>query len=158
MGSGKSTLGKVLAESMNYSFADTDQLIEEREKKSVDEIFDQQGEAYFRQCEKEVLALTIEMENCVISTGGGLPCQAGNMDSMLTYGVTVYLEWPVIPLLENVIQLENRPLLADANLITIRNLLQQRIPEYEKASITLNCSGDLEVDIKAIQKLGRYLG
>jgi shikimate kinase (EC 2.7.1.71) len=72
MCSGKSTVGKLLADKLGYTFWDIDQLIEEREGKSIEEIFKDKGEEYFRSLEMKVLEEFLEKEKVVVSTGGGL--------------------------------------------------------------------------------------
>jgi shikimate kinase len=72
MCSGKSTVGKLLADKLGYTFWDIDQVIEEREGKSIEEIFRDEGEEYFRSLERSVLEEFLEKERVVVSTGGGL--------------------------------------------------------------------------------------
>lgn len=79
MGSGKSTIGKLLADELGFEFIDTDNLIEEREGRIVAEIFARDGEKYFRQIETEILRETFNKENCVISCGGGAPTMPANL-------------------------------------------------------------------------------
>jgi len=116
MASGKSTIGKILAKKLNYTFIDLDDYIEEKENLTVPEIFKQKGEIYFRKLEtnylKELLSLS---NNVVLSLGGGTPCYSNNMDSILqTENVTsIYLKASI----ENLVnKLENekakRPLVA----------------------------------------------
>ena len=116
MASGKSTIGKILAKNLNYTFIDLDNYIVEKENLTVPEIFKQKGEIYFRKLEtnylKELLSLS---NNVVLSLGGGTPCYSNNMDSILqTENVTsIYLKASI----ENLVsKLENkkakRPLVA----------------------------------------------
>lgn len=72
MGSGKSTIGKLLADEMNFEFVDSDSLIEEREGKLIAEIFAHEGEEHFRQIESHILMEAMHKEKCVISCGGGI--------------------------------------------------------------------------------------
>ena len=72
MGSGKSTIGKLLADEMNFEFVDSDSLIEEREGKLIAEIFAHHGEEHFRRIESQVLMELIRRERCVIACGGGV--------------------------------------------------------------------------------------
>ena len=71
MGSGKSTLGKILAKKIGYNFVDTDKLIEEKEKKSINKIFEEDGENYFRQQEEKITLDILKNSNTVVSLGGG---------------------------------------------------------------------------------------
>lgn len=92
MGSGKSTASKKLAVSMNRQFIDLDKMIEEAAGKTIPEIFETEGEDYFRVLEAKVLRNTGSLKNSIISTGGGTPCHGDNMDYMLGNGLTVYLK------------------------------------------------------------------
>ena len=75
MGSGKSTIGKLLAERVNYNFIDLDDEIEKLENKKVSQIFDENGVIYFRKLENEVLKALLKPEkNIILSLGGGTPC------------------------------------------------------------------------------------
>src|SRR5436853_6290275 len=89
MGSGKTFLGKQLAQLLNYEFIDLDEWIEQREKKSIAEIFSEDGEEYFRKKESQQLKLLAEKNNAVIATGGGTPCFHDNMKWMNDHGFTI---------------------------------------------------------------------
>ena len=91
MGSGKSFLGKLWGEKYSIPFYDLDTLIEEEERKTVEQIFEVFGEDYFREREAAVLRNTDRFENCIIACGGGAPCFFDNMQWMNKNGVTVFL-------------------------------------------------------------------
>jgi shikimate kinase len=115
MGVGKTSLGKKLANMLNYQFIDTDHLIEEREKKSIRDIFALHGEEYFRKLEAEVVD-QLPKTNSVIATGGGLPCYQNNMHKLNAIGYTVYLHRPVKELASRLRQGRiKRPLIAELN-------------------------------------------
>jgi len=138
MGSGKSTYGERLSKAMKHSFVDLDKLIEERVGKTIAEIFEQEGEEAFRKLETEALHSTAEMQDTVISTGGGTACFNDNMSWMNDNGVTVYLR-----LFESIIQkrleraVEERPLLAgmddDERHTFIHETLTERSMHYSQA-------------------------
>jgi shikimate kinase len=92
MGAGKTTVGKELARIMNLSFIDLDHYIEARYHKTVRQLFEEKGEAVFRDIECKLLRETGMIENVVISTGGGAPCFFDNMSYMNQTGTTVYLK------------------------------------------------------------------
>lgn len=91
MGCGKSTLGRRLSKHMNLQFVDMDDYIEERNCKTVPQIFAEEGEAEFRKKERKALEELAEFTNVVIATGGGAPCFFDNIDLMNKTGKTVYL-------------------------------------------------------------------
>ena len=89
MGSGKTTLGKKLAKKLGFEFLDTDDFIEDSTNKSIPEIFNELGEDGFRKLEYDVLN-ALDVNNCVISVGGGMPCFYNNIDTLNSIGVTCY--------------------------------------------------------------------
>ncbi|HHU41237.1 MAG TPA: shikimate kinase [Fermentimonas caenicola] len=92
MGSGKTTVGKKLASLLKLSFIDLDAYIEGKHRKKISEIFAEKGEDEFRKIERRALIDVSQIENAIISTGGGAPCFFDNMSLMNESGVTVYIE------------------------------------------------------------------
>jgi shikimate kinase len=135
---GKSTLGKKLAAKLSIPFIDLDSLIEEKSRKSIQEIFNQHGENYFRKLESETLK-SIPIKAAVVSCGGGTPCFFDNMDWMNLNGKTIYLKAPLNFILNNIFQsdINKRPLLNGMNQDEIKawakKLLEIRAPFYLKA-------------------------
>ena len=92
MGIGKSTLGKLVAQALNYEFLDFDTIIEEDMGMSISSIFAQYGEPFFRKLEHDTLGEVIQTRNdFVMGTGGGLPCFNNNMTKINEHGCSVYL-------------------------------------------------------------------
>ena len=134
-GSGKSTIGKLLAEELHINFIDLDTAIEERELMQITEIFDTRGEDYFRKVESGVLRSIIENEQAlVMSTGGGTPCFYDQMKLLNQAGVTIYLRAPVNILIERTAENTKRPLLRDNHSARIQELLQDRESVYLEAN------------------------
>ena len=142
MGSGKSFLGKIWGEVHSIPFFDLDELIEEEERSTVENIFATFGEDYFREREAAVLRNTDRFENCIIACGGGTPCYFDNMQWMNKNGATVFLNESEINIYNH---LKNdkkiRPLIIsqdDKSLQAfIKNKLQQRIPFYNECRLLL---------------------
>lgn len=113
MGSGKSTVGKVLAKTMQSTFIDLDHFIEQRFHKSVSQIFAEGGELRFREIERRMLVEVSSYENVIISTGGGTPVFGDNMSYMNEKGDTIFLD-VAEPILVNRLSKakEKRPLIA----------------------------------------------
>jgi len=142
MASGKSKYGKKLAKYLNRNFIDLDNYIEEKEKLSINEIFKQKGEEYFRNLETEIL-LENDFENAIISLGGGTPCFNDNMKFIEKNVFSVYLKLPLKVIIARLKQnKEKRPLvksLEDDELVeTVSNLYNSRIEYYRKANIHIN--------------------
>lgn len=153
MGSGKTTLGKKLAQQLNYTFFDLDQLIEVEEKKTINELFNNNGEDYFRLVETKVLNQIINSKNnFVLSLGGGTPCFNKNIDLMNETGVTVYLKYNVGILFSRLLNAkQKRPLLenkTEEGLKTyINDLLIKREQDYKKAKIIVEGINLKAVDV-----------
>ena len=92
MGAGKTTVGKALAKDLGVTFYDLDWYIETRMRRTVKQIFDQEGEEGFRRIEHNMLHEVAEFENVVLSCGGGTPCFFDNIDYMNRQGQVVYLK------------------------------------------------------------------
>ncbi|HOG57784.1 MAG TPA: shikimate kinase [Bacteroidales bacterium] len=140
MGSGKTTTGKKLASRLSWKFIDLDEFIEEDKGMPVAEIFETQGEDWFRTVEAEALRTVAKADNTVISTGGGTPCFYENMEFMLQNGLTVYLRMTPESLARRLARSSaGRPLLKDIDkeeLETyIRTKLAEREPWYSMAEI-----------------------
>ena len=139
--SGKTSIGKLLSKKMKISFFDTDHLIEEKTKKTILEIFENEGEETFRIYEKEILE-SLKDKTGIVSTGGGLPCFHSNMETMLEMGTVIYLQVDFDILLgrfRNKKATENRPLLNQQEDLraTLEKMWEERNPIYEKASVIL---------------------
>jgi shikimate kinase len=91
MGSGKSTLGRQLANQLSLPFIDMDKFIEKKNGTTVQELFTQLGEEGFRRLEREVLEELAKTQTGIIATGGGAPCFFSNMQHMNEWGTTIYL-------------------------------------------------------------------
>ena len=100
MGSGKSTIGRLLARQMKLDFIDFDKYIEDETKKTISEIFEAYGESKFREMEHEFLKKLLEKDNVVIYLGGGTPCFHNNIDIINKSGTSVFLDVDVDTLVE----------------------------------------------------------
>lgn len=158
MGCGKSTVGQLLASGLNRRFVDLDVFIEERARKSVSEIFAQDGEPFFRTLEKELLAELASAENQVVAVGGGTPVDPGNLRVMQSSGISVYLELPVAELIKRLqSDLEKRPLLAGMDNeeleVFVTGHFQQRESVYRRAELRVPATISVE---GLMEKLNAY--
>ncbi len=111
MGSGKSTVGHILAEKLDMEFIDVDTEIEKKENKKISEIFKEKGEPYFRELEKKEIDLITRKKGIVVSTGGGLGADIENMKKMKETGTVIWLDVPIDIILKRCEKDINRPLL-----------------------------------------------
>jgi len=131
-GSGKTTIGKLLARKLNRSFIDMDEFIENRYRKTISAIFEEKGEAGFREIEHRVLQEVSSFENAVISTGGGLPCFFDNMDIMNRTGITVYLKAEVDELFGRLsFDKQKRPLIKGKSPEELRSFIEENLKKRE---------------------------
>lgn len=143
MGAGKTTVGKALAKELNIEFYDLDWYIEARMRKTVKQIFDEQGEEGFRRIENNMLHEVGEFENVIVSCGGGTPCFFDNLDFMNRQGETVYLKATPEVLYGHLKMGKTvRPLLLNKTpeevQVFIKEQLQKREAFYTKAKHTLD--------------------
>jgi shikimate kinase len=114
MGSGKTTIGKLLSKQLGFTFLDMDAYIEEKYFQTISQIFATHGETYFREIERKCLHEVAMFENTVIATGGGTPCFYDNMEVMNAAGTTVYLKYSAKELANRLSSAANkRPLIAE---------------------------------------------
>ena len=92
MGSGKSTIGRKLANKLNFQFYDTDRMVEERFNLNEFEIYQKYGVELYRQTEKEIIHSFNNLKNVIVACGGDLPCYTDNMDKLNKIGKTIYIK------------------------------------------------------------------
>jgi shikimate kinase len=145
MGSGKTTIGKMLSYEWQLPFYDTDDIISSIEGLSVSEIFEKHGEDYFRTLEKELI-LSWKMTNCIVATGGGLPCIEGVMDVLNAKGKVIYLNTKPAILAERLSDDVHRPLIMNLSKKEkeqkLKEILQQREVFYKAAKVKIVNNGD----------------
>jgi shikimate kinase len=135
MGSGKTTLGRALAQRLRKPFADTDRVLVERTGVPVTTIFEIEGEEGFRRRESAVLAELAAGEDQVVATGGGAVLSAGNRAVMRSAGTVIYLRARIDHLWERTRHDTNRPLLATVDpRATLERILEARDPLYRDAA------------------------
>ncbi len=141
-GSGKTTLAKQLGREINYHFSDLDELIVHKERHTINEIFEINGEDYFRKIEQEMLFHTTTFSRTVIALGGGTPCFFDNIQVIKNHGFSIYLDVPLEIIANRVSKEYNtRPLLnvkPEEMLLQITEKYNQRITFYKQAHLTIS--------------------
>lgn len=151
MGSGKTTLGRVVAKHLGLSFVDIDHFIEKKYFKSVAQLFAEKGEDNFRKIEQKVLHEVSDFENVVIATGGGTPCFFDNMVYMNQTGTTIYLVFTPQELAARLLQtnLRTRPLIARLSPQELEQYIQSNLTTrqtyYHQATIMVRGGEDKEM-------------
>ncbi len=141
MGSGKSRYGKRLAEAMQFSFVDTDEMIQQEEGMEITEIFKNKGEDYFVDIEAKVLTKVSQLNNTIIATGGGLPCRLKNMDYMKQTGLTVYLKAGLGCVMKNLLaEKDKRPMIADIDSTVLADYIHEKLEERKPCYQHTHCS------------------
>ena len=133
MGSGKSTLGKKLANKLNQPFFDLDVVIEEKENKTITQLFEEKGEEYFRELEHQTLKeLISENPQFVLSLGGGAPCFKNNMQLINANGKSVYLKYNAGILYSRLVNAKaKRPLLQGKSDEELKQFISEKLTERE---------------------------
>lgn len=137
MGTGKTTVGKVLASQLHYRFLDSDAVIEGVTRQSIKEIFAQEGEDGFRGIETQVLSELSAYTRTVIATGGGIVLRKHNW-SFLHHGLIIWLNASVELLVDRLAEDKSRPLLEETDLkLKLQSLLEQRRSLYAQADLSI---------------------
>ena len=135
MGSGKSSVGKLLANKLQFSIIDIDKEIEKDEKLSIKKIFEKKGENYFREIEGKYLSR--KRKSAVVSCGGGIVLNRKNREFLKTSGYTIYLKSSISTLEKRLLDENSRPLLSNDNFKeTLINIYSKRKTLYTSAANT----------------------
>ncbi len=153
MGSGKTTVGKALASTINMKFIDTDELIESQQGIAIKDIFTDFGELRFRSIETEIIKSLAQIDGYVISVGGGAVMKEYNFKTLKAIGLIIFLDAPIDKIIKN---LEGgfRPLVGNTiDRENMSKLLESRYQTYRKADIIINTDKlDVNETIQSILK------
>ena len=142
MGTGKSVVGRVIAQKLEFHFIDTDDVIEQTSKAKISDIFAEHGEDYFRDLESQAVKSVALMKNQVVATGGGVVLRSSNIDLLRTGGPIFCLNATPKAIWERVRSSRNRPLLRGPEpLKKIETLLDKRAPYYALADHQIETTG-----------------
>jgi shikimate kinase len=139
MGTGKTSVGRLIAEQLHFDYLDTDEMIQTHTGRAIADIFKTDGEPAFRALEQKVVAELASRVKTVVATGGGLPTNPENFASLKTHALIICLWASPEKIWERVRNQSHRPLLQDADpQKKIRELLAAREPFYRQADVLLN--------------------
>lgn len=157
MGTGKSTIGRLLAKELGLPFYDLDRVIEEKTGKTIPQIFKDSGEDDFRRIERDLLTAFVQTCDGVLALGGGSLQNQHLVDHVKLYGWLIFINTPIKEILERVLKKKNRPMIntenPDKTREKIEQLFEARKPLYKQAHITVQTdSRDAEIFASEIAK------
>jgi shikimate kinase len=162
MGCGKSKIGRILAQKLNWPFLDTDDCIVEDAGMTIPEILEQMGESRFRELEKKCIKKISQLNDHVISLGGGAILDPENWERISCSGITITLSYPPEILAARLEKKSDRPLLneteGNARLIKIIELLEKRESYYRRADLILHLNKEVPADRVAETLIGYVKG
>ena len=147
MGSGKSTIGRYLAQKLNLRFFDIDFLIENKTDMKIAEIFEKKGENAFRNLEKEITLKFLNKTNCIISLGGGAFINEIIKTKVKKKGITIWLNWNSQTLINRIRKNKKRPIALNLNYNELKDLIDSRSKVYSKANYKINCENMNTIEI-----------
>jgi shikimate kinase len=140
MGAGKTTVGKRLARRLGWRLEDLDERIEQREQRTVADLFRERGEPYFRAVEREILWSLLPLRHTIVATGGGTFIDPDNRAAMLADGTVVWLDLPFSTVIERVPTDGRRPLAMDRT--ALEALYLARRAAYQQAHVRVESTAD----------------
>lgn len=152
MGAGKTAVGTAVARLLQVPFVDSDEEIVKAANRSISEIFERDGEAFFRDREAEVIGRLLRGSPCILSTGGGAFLADRNRAQIRGAGISVWLRADLDLLWQRVRHKNTRPLLRTANpRETLRGLLEAREPFYQQADLMVDSAAEYSVEQMAVR-------
>ena len=148
MGTGKTEVGKILSQRLGYNLIDVDSEIEKEQKMTITKIFKQHGETVFREIESDIIKRLSEIENTVLSTGGGAVLRQENINNLRKKGIIICLTASPETIVKRTSNCNDRPLLkVEDPLQKIKELLDIRKPYYEKADVIIDTESKSSIDV-----------
>ena len=139
MGSGKSTIGKLVSKKLNINFFDTDQNIEENLGSKISKIFEKKGESYFRKIEEKITLETLKRKNIVIALGGGSFLNKKIREEILNNHLSIWLNWSNHIIVKRIQKNSKRPLTSGKSKNELISLIKSRSNIYSRALHKIDC-------------------
>lgn len=158
MGSGKTTVGKLLSKELGFDFVDTDAIVEDSVEQTVYEFFSTQGEALFREIESATLEVCANYDDIVISTGGGIVVKGKNCEIMKREGVVIFLDASAEEIVRRLEGDTTRPLLNEDIGTKITDLTRARFHTYEEMADVIVLTDKLTPEGVVVDILGKLSG
>ena len=158
MGSGKSTIGRLLAQKLNLRFFDIDFLIEKKTNMKIAEIFEKKGEDEFRNLEKEITLKFLNKTKCVISLGGGAFINEIINKKVKKKGIAIWLNWNSQTLINRIRKNKKRPIALNLDDNELKDLINSRSKIYSKANYKINCENmNMNEIVKKITQIYEHI-
>jgi len=139
MGSGKSTIGRLVSKKLSQKLVDIDDIIEEETNMKINEIFVKKGEVFFRNLEEQITLKLLDNHNIIISLGGGAFVNNKIRKEVLKNNLSFWLNWNTHTLLDRIKTSKKRPLAFNLNETKLMELIINRSKIYSKAKFKINC-------------------
>ena len=139
MGSGKTTIGKIISKKLNKKFIDIDYEIEGKEGMKISDIFEKKGEPYFRKLEEKISLLNLKKTKSIISLGGGAFVNKEVQNEILKNHISIWLKWSNKYLINRIRKSQKRPLAMKLNDDALDKLMNKRSKIYAKAKFQIKC-------------------
>ena len=139
MGSGKTTLGKIVSKKLNKKFIDIDQIIETEEGMTISDIFQKKGEPFFRKIEEKVSLQNLKKSNFVISLGGGAFLNKRIQKEVINNHISIWLKWDNKNLIKKIKNSKKRPIAMQLDEVDLDRLINDRSKIYSKAKYQIKC-------------------
>ena len=147
MGSGKSTIGKIIAIKLKLDFIDIDYEIEKKERKTIRDIFENNGENYFRRIEQNIIFENLKFRGKVISLGGGAFLNNSTKKKILKDTVSFWLNWDNSTIINRVSRSYKRPKLDNLSRKDLYYMIKERSKSYKDANYKINCENLTKIEI-----------
>jgi len=139
MGSGKSTIGYLLSKSTNLSYIDIDKFIEKETGLKIYNIFEKNGEAYFRNLEEKITLKLLKSKRRIISLGGGGFINKNIRKEVLNNNLSFWLNWENSTIVKRILKSKKRPIVINSNENDLKKLISDRSKIYSEAHFKINC-------------------
>ena len=139
MGSGKTTLGKIVSRRLNKKFIDIDHEIEIKEGMKISDLFKEKGESFFRKLEERISLQNLKKNNCIISLGGGAFMNKKIQKEVLKSHISIWLKWDNKNLIDRIKNSQKRPIAIQLDEDDLNKLIDKRSKIYAKAKYQIKC-------------------
>ncbi len=147
MGSGKSTIGRLLSNKLNLRFFDIDLIIQKKKNMKISEIFEKKGEFFFRNIEEKLTLKFLNKNKCVISIGGGSFINEKIRKKILNQNISFWLNWKSETLLKRIKNSKKRPIASNLTYNELKNLINKRSKIYAKSNYKIECENMSKIEI-----------